>query len=561
MKFIIKQCCFSLLFIVTLTNAFSQQFLINENPNNGDSLIYDEILRRTEVISTSSINVNHQSAISDSVYSIKIGQKAYLITKEYIHKRGKNIFSFYGTGTNISVLFTYLSGDIQGTIFAEGNTYAIETHANKYYLVQLNHAVMRDGCENVNAVSNSQKNNKDNNTLYDETRNSNSVINVLVMYTPSAKHSVSNIYNTAFLAEEESNISLSNSNINSKIKIVYIGETDYTESDSRTDVIRFKADNDGYMDEVHSLREKYSADICVLLVYDYNYPCGDSYTINADRDNAFCIVKTIDCVTGYYSFIHEIGHLIGCLHDPVNTPTMLPYGFGHGYVSHNQQWRTIMAYGGCPRIQYWSNPNLIHEGECMGIINLCDNVKVWALRHSPVSAFFNINDSALITPNSVPNNLDYGFFETSIHTKTYGNVVLRNGQELIIKAGNSIVFSDGFVAECGSELIAEITSVSNMSYATMSNVDISNDIQLKKIEPAEIGNKSIIYPNPTVERLQIQYLSIDRPKHTFITDALGRIVWHGNNPKEIDISSLPCGIYFLYMVYNQQQDYYKIIKK
>jgi hypothetical protein len=116
------------------------------------------------------------------------------------------------------------------------------------------------------------------------------------------------------------------------------------------------------MDEVHTLRNKYSADICVLMAnYSPTGTCGMTYVIGASSySDAFCAVN-IYCANNVYSFVHEIGHLMGCRHDTYVDSTNTPYAYGHGYTSPAKTWRTIMAYaddcGSCPRLQYWSNPN------------------------------------------------------------------------------------------------------------------------------------------------------------------------------------------------------------
>ena len=66
------------------------------------------------------------------------------------------------------------------------------------------------------------------------------------------------------------------------------------------------------MDEVHTLRNNYCADVCVLLAYDPSI-CGIAANIGGGQSDAFCLVSTYStCVTTNYSFGHEIGHLLGC---------------------------------------------------------------------------------------------------------------------------------------------------------------------------------------------------------------------------------------------------------
>ena len=89
---------------------------------------------------------------------------------------------------------------------------------------------------------------------------------------------------------------------------------------------------------------------------------------------------------------HEIGHLQSARHDPKNDPTNTPYAWGHGYqYTTNPKWRTIMAYnctgGGCPRLNFWSNPGVLYNGKPMGTTTKNDNHRVLNDTRATVAAF------------------------------------------------------------------------------------------------------------------------------------------------------------------------------
>ena len=73
---------------------------------------------------------------------------------------------------------------------------------------------------------------------------------------------------TVALSVEEANQSFRNSNLGHVgLKLVHSYETDYVEDGLHFDhVLRFADRGDGYMEEIHGLREKYDADVAALTV-------------------------------------------------------------------------------------------------------------------------------------------------------------------------------------------------------------------------------------------------------------------------------------------------------
>ena len=203
-------------------------------------------------------------------------------------------------------------------------------------------------------------------------------IKVLVAYTSRAASQSGNINGIIDLAIAETNQGYQNSGITGSVTMVHKYQVNYTEaSNSSTDLNRIAAKNDGYMDEVHGLRDQYGADV-VLLVSDVNGYCGQADAIMATESSAFAIVDW-DCATGYYSTGHEIGHLQGARHDPAADPTSTPYSYGHGYRHPGADWRTVMAYNcspSCTRINWWSNPDNRRNGDVMGTTSTSDNSRV-----------------------------------------------------------------------------------------------------------------------------------------------------------------------------------------
>jgi hypothetical protein len=219
-------------------------------------------------------------------------------------------------------------------------------------------------------------------------------IDVLVAYTSAAQSAAGDINSLITLAITETNDSFVNSNVWARVRLVGTMSVSYNESSRSypTMVSHLAGTSDGFMDNVHAQRNATNADVVVLIVNQTQY-CGYANDIGATAATAFAVVHH-NCATGYYSFAHEIGHLMGARHDPATDPTSTPFAYGHGYrrSASSGGWRTIMAYrcgdSSCePRLQYWSTPLTTYGGVAMGTEALEHDRRVWNERAATVAAF------------------------------------------------------------------------------------------------------------------------------------------------------------------------------
>ncbi|MGB2741858.1 MAG: pre-peptidase C-terminal domain-containing protein [Cognaticolwellia sp.] len=293
---------------------------------------------------------------------------------------------------------------VTGTIRYQGKLYRIRPTNNGTHTVELiNEARMQDHADNyIEPQSNTFEPSIQPLAL---TLAANPVIDVLVVYTASAASQAGNIASLIDLAEIETNNGYSSSGVNLSVNVVHTAQVSYSEnSSSERDLSRLAATNDGYMDNVHALRDTYGADM-VVLVSDVNGYCGQADAIYANSSSAFAIVD-YDCATGYYSFGHELGHLQGARHNPENDPSSSPFSYGHGYQDPQQNWRTVMAYNcssNCTRQLFWSNPNKTYSGRATGTNSLSDNTRVLNATGATMAAFKTAGSSTWTTGGA--NNL------------------------------------------------------------------------------------------------------------------------------------------------------------
>lgn len=204
-------------------------------------------------------------------------------------------------------------------------------------------------------------------------------LDVMAVYTPAARSIVGGtaaMRALINLAVVESNTAYTRSAVSPRIRLVYAGEmTGYTENGGfSTELNRIANPSDGFMDEVHGLRNAFGADLVSLIIRGDGSLCGIGFLMNTlsagFASNAFS-VSAYNCATGNYTFSHEMGHNMGLRHDRIADPSAGLFPYSHGYVDATNNFRTIMGVasgcGGCPRIQNFSNPNVLFNGFPTGV--------------------------------------------------------------------------------------------------------------------------------------------------------------------------------------------------
>ena len=525
---------FDLLIICSIFLYGQDNILIYSKQVSNSAEKTNDILRKNiTYTSVDFVDFNLNKILEYEEFTLQLGERNIPIRKERIDARGINNYVFVGSNNEgCRVLLSVLDDDIQGVIETDEDVFTIETVGEQQYaLITVDYSQLKEACDDLREENdrssfddvNSQKPDYDNKNDDDITSTPilraatayDCKIRVLVLYTQNAQDSLSNIKNTILTAVDYTNLSFINSQINYRIELVYAGLTNYTESEIKTDLSRFRTAGDGYMDEVHTLRNKYSADVCVLLNYMYLNACGVAADIKATENSAFCVVNT-DCDVSYYSFSHEIGHLIGCRHDPSHDSTTTPFAYGHGYVNPSKAWRTIMAYPvsgyTCPRLLYWSNPNVYKDGVPMGTTATHNTARVWNERSNAVMAFRQPDSNVTFTSSDMPNT-QYADVIAKQNITTSGTVDTNSGNTLNMRAGNSINLQPGFSVQAGAEFSADNENIDDCeecaSKIMVQNVPEEYDDMVELPTEDKSDFSYTVFPDSSNEIINITY-SLDR---------------------------------------------------
>lgn len=204
-------------------------------------------------------------------------------------------------------------------------------------------------------------------------------VDVMVVYTERSRARynpddalASGIEGMILTAIAEANLAYQNSQVGITLNLVEMAKVDYDETGGGMlqSLEDLTDQTDGFMDEVHALRDGNFADLVSLVTEDNDY-CGIAWLMQeldlAFEESAFSV--TFSSCLANYTQTHEFGHSMGSMHNRENSAIPGVYPYSYGYRSRDDGWHSIMSYAcaGCARIGHFSSPNVLYGVTPTGI--------------------------------------------------------------------------------------------------------------------------------------------------------------------------------------------------
>ncbi len=216
-------------------------------------------------------------------------------------------------------------------------------------------------------------------------------VDVMIVYTAAAQNwataNEGSIDNTIAQAVSRANLVASNTSVGFTFNLVYSGLVTYNESGSSlTDIERLREDGDGFLDEVHTIRDQVGADM-VAIFTQANDTGGLGYYMwdrFGDTTTPFSMNR-VQQISWTYTLVHEWGHNMGLGHSkfqdfqagpaewanwPENT-----WSAGWRWQGNTGYHTDVMAYSSgsyypdgndAPNLPYFSDPTITLDGQPAG---------------------------------------------------------------------------------------------------------------------------------------------------------------------------------------------------
>ncbi|WP_321311289.1 DUF4214 domain-containing protein [Halarcobacter sp.] len=302
----------------------------------------------------------------------------FIITK--FEKRINGFKLVANNNNKNSLILTSKNNFIFGNIIYNNKKYSILPHKDLFQIVENNDSKVIKNDTNGISNPNKLKSFLTSLPIKKDLLNNNSeelvTIDLLILYTQEMLNYYGNslpalIQNFVDIGNEV----LENSLVNAKLNLIKTELYENTQANENYN-IDTALNQITYDKNVNALKRLYNADMISLMRrYDgYSSTCGLGYVL--DELSIFSAMFSYTVVevkssseNGYYcsdtTLIHELGHNFGCAHDRDHASIHGLFSYSYGY-DQPHEFATIMSYDS-PTINYFSNPNILYNGNYIGI--------------------------------------------------------------------------------------------------------------------------------------------------------------------------------------------------
>ena len=224
----------SLFLICSISSVFSQQLFMPKaaNVDFENNTEVKKIVNRTTTNSVVPIELDLEQIVKQQNLTITINNDSYSLFPMSVDVRGINNFTAtYRSDDRLNTMVISIYGDdVKGHLFLENGIWNIETiDTNQYVLVNIDQSAFPDEKDVSHEIEIKRQKNGNVNDVNMVEMIPHPIISVLVLYTNDALYNHSNVVNEVFAAEGMANAAFENSDIDCKLKVVYVGHTDYDE--------------------------------------------------------------------------------------------------------------------------------------------------------------------------------------------------------------------------------------------------------------------------------------------------------------------------------------------
>ncbi len=348
----------------------------------------DKQIRPDDILDLDLFDDKHYEAIIEKVETDANGTlliRAKLVGCNYAYCfistfEGKSFLTIEIPERNELFMTRYIHSTGAYYLLQTDNAKMIELGETEDEDIHLNHNSVNEMISNTPIVTNSP-------TTMD-------TVTLMIVYTPAAAAwsaaNETNINNTISLMMAKADLVNSNSSTLLHIKLNHSQQVSYTELQSGQDLSNLRNTNDGNMDNVHTLRDSYCADL-VTLLEQTNHTGGSAYLLNNPSGSptfGFSIIR-VQQASWTYTGIHEFGHNLGCGHHKDQNfqagPGIFTYSAGGRWVSvPSGNYCSIMSYTSGTyyvdgvnhsRVPHFSNPSILYQGTATGSAIDADNAR------------------------------------------------------------------------------------------------------------------------------------------------------------------------------------------